>query len=82
MASLPHISVGGSLRDRQTHGSGMGNGNLATAVTAVELVAADGSVHMLSRDKDGDRFAGSVVGLWSARCRHSSDTPDTATIST
>ena len=46
-----------------THGSGLGNGNLATAVKAVELVAADGSVHMLSRDKDGDRFAGSVAGL-------------------
>jgi xylitol oxidase len=62
MASLPHISVGGACATA-THGSGMGNGNLATAVKAVELVAADGSVHMLSRDKDGDRFAGSVVGL-------------------
>jgi xylitol oxidase len=62
MASLPHISVGGACATA-THGSGMGNGNLATAVKAVEFVAADGSVHMLSRDKDGDRFAGSVVGL-------------------
>jgi xylitol oxidase len=62
LASLPHISVGGACATA-THGSGMSNGNLATAVKAVELVAADGSVHMLSRDKDGDRFAGSVVGL-------------------
>lgn len=62
MASLPHISVGGACATA-THGSGMGNGNLATAVRAVEFVAADGTVHTLSRDKDGDRFAGAVVGL-------------------
>jgi xylitol oxidase len=62
MASLPHISVGGACATG-THGSGMHNGNLPTAVTAVEFVAADGSVHTLSREKDGDRFAGAVVGL-------------------
>ena len=62
MASLPHISVSGAVATA-THGSGMRNGNLATAVTAVEFVAADGSVHTLSRAKDGDRFAGAVVGL-------------------
>ena len=64
MASLPHISVGGACATA-THGSGMGNGNLATAVTAVEFVAADGTVRTLSRDKDGDRFAGAVVALGS-----------------
>jgi len=62
MASLPHISVGGACATA-THGSGMGNGNLATQVRAVEFVAADGSIHTLSREKDGDRFAGSVVAL-------------------
>ena len=62
MASLPHISVAGACATA-THGSGRGNGNLATAVRAVQFVAADGSVHDLSRDKDGDRFPGSVVGL-------------------
>jgi xylitol oxidase len=62
MASLPHISVGGACATA-THGSGMKNGNLPTAVTAVEFVAADGRVHTLSRAKDGDRFAGAVVGL-------------------
>ena len=62
MASLPHISVGGACATA-THGSGMHNGNLATAVRAIEFVAADGSVHTLSREKDGDRFAGAVVGL-------------------
>jgi alditol oxidase len=62
LASLPHISVGGACATA-THGSGMSNGNLATAVKAVEFVAADGSVHTLSRDNDGDRFVGAVVGL-------------------
>jgi xylitol oxidase len=41
----------------------MGNGNLATAVRAIEFVAADGSVHTLSREQDGERLAGAVVGL-------------------
>ncbi len=62
MASLPHISVGGACATA-THGSGRGNGNLATAVRAIEFVGADGRVHTLSREKDGDRFAGTVVGL-------------------
>ncbi len=62
MASLPHISVGGACATA-THGSGRGNGNLSTAVRAIEFVGADGAVHTLSRDKDGERFAGAVVGL-------------------
>jgi xylitol oxidase len=62
MASLPHISVGGACATA-THGSGMKNGNLATAVRAIEFVAADGTVHTLSREKDGEKFAGAVVGL-------------------
>ncbi|GAC1651405.1 MAG: FAD-binding protein [Acidobacteriaceae bacterium] len=62
MASLPHISVGGACATA-THGSGMRNGNLSTAVTSIEFVAADGKLHVLSREKDGDRFAGAVVGL-------------------
>jgi xylitol oxidase len=64
LASLPHISVGGSVATA-THGSGMRNGNLATAVTAIEFVSADGTIHTLSRDQDGDRFAGAVVSLGS-----------------
>lgn len=62
LASLPHISVCGAC-STATHGSGLKNGNLSTAVTAVEFVTADGSVKTLSREKDGDRFAGAVVGL-------------------
>jgi alditol oxidase len=64
LASLPHISVGGSVATG-THGSGLRNGCLATSVNAVEFVAADGSVHTLSRARDGDMFHGAVVGLGS-----------------
>jgi xylitol oxidase len=43
LASLPHISVAGSIATA-THGSGIGNGNLATAVKALELVMGDGGI--------------------------------------
>jgi xylitol oxidase len=62
LASLPHISVAGAIATA-THGSGIHNGNLATAVTALEIVTADGEILSLSREKDGDRFLGAVVGL-------------------
>jgi xylitol oxidase len=64
LASLPHISVAGAC-STATHGSGEKNGNLATAVSALELVAAGGEVVKLSRQKDGDLFQGAVVGLGS-----------------
>jgi len=62
LASLPHISVAGAC-STATHGSGEKNGNLATAVAALELVSAGGDVVRLSRQKDGEFFLGSVVGL-------------------
>jgi len=62
LASLPHISVAGACATA-THGSGVKNGNLATAVSAMELVTADGEVVNVSREKDGDTFNGMVVGL-------------------
>ncbi|MFC7328306.1 FAD-binding protein [Marinactinospora rubrisoli] len=62
LGSLPHISVAGSCATA-THGSGVRNGNLATAVAALELVTADGDVVTLDRRADGDRFRGAVVGL-------------------
>jgi len=62
LASLPHISVAGSC-STATHGSGEKNGNLSSAVSAVELVTANGDVVQLSRGKDGDTFNGAVVGL-------------------
>ena len=62
LASLPHISVAGACATG-THGSGERNGNLATAVSAVEMVTADGHLVTVSRDGDPDRFPGTVVGL-------------------
>jgi xylitol oxidase len=60
MASLPHISVAGSCATG-THGSGDANGNLATAVAALDMVTADGDVVTLARGDDA--FPGAVVGL-------------------
>jgi len=62
LASLPHISVAGACITA-THGSGEKNGNLATAVSGLEIVNASGDVIHLSREKDGDRFNGAVVNL-------------------
>jgi xylitol oxidase len=62
LASLPHISVAGACATA-THGSGIRNGNLATAVSALELVTARGDVLTLSRARDGDTFLGAVVNL-------------------
>jgi xylitol oxidase len=62
LASLPHISVAGAC-STATHGSGEKNGNLSTAVSAIELVLASGEVRTLSREKDGETFKGAVVGL-------------------
>ena len=46
--SLPHISVAGATATG-THGSGDRNGILSTAVSAVELVKADGSLVRVNR---------------------------------
>jgi alditol oxidase len=62
LASLPHISVVGACATA-THGSGSRNGNLSTAVRAMEIVTADGEVETLSRERLGDQFPGTVVGL-------------------
>jgi xylitol oxidase len=62
MASLPHISVAGAVVTA-THGSGDGNGNLATAVSALELITSDGDAVTLARATHGDMFKGAVVGL-------------------
>lgn len=62
IASLPQITVAGAVATA-THGSGDRNGNLATAVRALEIVTADGSLVTLTRERDGERFKGAVVGL-------------------
>ena len=53
LASLPHISVAGACATG-THGSGVGNGGLATAVTAMQLVTASGDIVEISGDTDAE----------------------------
>ena len=62
LASLPHISVAGAC-STATHGSGTQNGNLATQVSALELVTPKGEVLSLARQKDRGTFESVVVGL-------------------
>ncbi len=62
LASLPHISIAGAC-STATHGSGEKNGNLATAVSGIEIVNAAGEVVQLSRQKNGADFLAAVVGL-------------------
>jgi xylitol oxidase len=58
--SLPHISVAGATATG-THGSGDGNGILSTAISAVEFVAADGS--LVTVDRASEHLSALAVGL-------------------
>jgi alditol oxidase len=60
LASLPHIGIAGAL-STATHGSGDGNGNLATSARALEFLTSEGSLQTLG-EGDPD-FDGAVVGL-------------------
>lgn len=60
LGSLPHISVAGACATG-THGSGVGNGSLSTAASAVELVTADGDV--VTVDRETPNWQGMVVAL-------------------
>lgn len=62
LASLPHISVAGGVATA-THGSGVHNGNLSSAVAGMEFVTAAGERVSLSRHSHGDSFLGAVVHL-------------------
>lgn len=64
LASLPHISIAGACATA-THGSGVKNGNLSTALSALELVKANGEVISLSCEKDPEVFHAAVVNLGS-----------------
>jgi xylitol oxidase len=61
-ASLPHISVAGSVATG-THGSGDSQRCLSAAVAGLELVGPEGDLLELRRDAHADEFAGSVVAL-------------------
>ena len=62
LASLPHISIAGACATG-THGSGVNNGNLSTAVSAFEIVTADGDVLSIARSTDLRTFQATVVNL-------------------
>jgi len=62
MASLPHISVAGACATG-THGSGDRHGNLATVVSGMEVVTANGELVVFSRAEHAEEFEGIVVGL-------------------
>jgi len=62
LASLKHVTVAGACMTA-THGSGDTLGNLATAVSGLEMVTADGELVWLTREKDGDTFRGAIVSL-------------------
>lgn len=62
LASLPHISIAGAAATA-THGSGVTCGNLATAVSGLEIVTAAGEVRRISRESDPETFPGAVVHL-------------------
>lgn len=62
LASLPHISVAGACATA-THGSGDRHGNLATAVSGMEMVSGNGELVTFSREQDREGLEGAVVGL-------------------
>ena len=61
LASLPHISLAGAIATG-THGSGIRNGALHTAVRSVTLMNADGSTSRLEKEKHPDFYA-ALVGI-------------------
>lgn len=60
LASLPHITAAGACATA-THGSGVENGNLATAVVSVELITPQGE--KVTIDRRHPDFNAVVVGL-------------------
>jgi alditol oxidase len=62
LASLPHITAVGACQTG-THGSGVKNGNLSTAVRGFEMVAGTGEVVQFSPAHDPEHFQGAVVAL-------------------
>ena len=62
LASLPHISVAGACATA-THGSGVGNGNLATAVVGMDFITAAGEKRTLTEAADSEAFRAVVVHL-------------------
>src|SRR5580704_12453723 len=62
LASLPHISVAGGCATA-THGSGVHNGNLSSAVMGMEFLTAAGETVTLSKGRGDNTFHAAVVHL-------------------
>jgi xylitol oxidase len=62
LASLPHVTIVGACATA-THGSGIHNGNLSTAVSAIEFVDGSGQMKTLSRADQSNEFNGTIVAL-------------------
>lgn len=62
LASLPHISIAGAIATA-THGSGIRNSNLGSAISAIEFIDAAGELQSLSRGDDGAFFGGVITHL-------------------
>ena len=60
LGSLPHISVAGAAATG-THGSGVRNGNLCSAVRALEIMDADGGIHRV--EPGHDWFPAAALGV-------------------
>lgn len=60
LGSLPHISVAGAAATG-THGSGVRNGNLSSAVTALEIMDASGDRHFVHAEHPW--FPAAALGL-------------------
>lgn len=60
LASLPHISIAGACATA-THGSGVGNGNLATPLVSLDLITPEGQLVTLTRQDP--EFNGAAVSL-------------------
>lgn len=62
LASLPHISIAGAVATG-THGSGVSLGGLATSVTGLERVRADGGLEAIDEATTPDALGAGVVSL-------------------
>ncbi len=62
LASLPHISVAGAIATA-THGSGVSNGNLGTAVSELQFVSGIGDLVTLNRRENAHLLSGAIVNL-------------------
>ena len=62
LASLPHISVGGSCATA-THGSGTSNGNMASALLGFELLIPSGDIIWVDTENNSELFYCSGVSM-------------------